>query len=428
MEILQSLLPNKAPLDRLGLVLKKSLKKSIGSFYKSSAAAWITHFEVEFVARIIKTRIGANSSRKNISALNLLFPAPDKGNIGDRMMLLATLSANNKKFTLVSEKSGDLTVLQGQFDGPNFVEIPHLYHRIPGTRLRALFSLASIMRESTKVLVIGADLMDGKYNYAASIHRLQILHLANELGIESRVLGFSWGENNPNTLSEYMINYCENTNFMVRDPISYQRLLQLGVKNIHQVADLVFNYEFKVLDTRLATRKYCIINSSGLISQSSRNILLYGEIIRKILALGFEVILLPHVIRNSDDDLAVLRSLYNAFLNEKEVTLIENILQPEEILKLCLNAEIVITSRMHLAILSLISGTPPIVFSSNGKVEGLLKMFQIEQLCIPESNYSSSDVMAVLDSTLRDVSALRSKIKANIKNVSEMSSRNFVRN
>ena len=42
----------------------------------------------------------------------------------------------------------------------------------------------------------------------------------------------------------------------------------------------------------------------------------------------------------------------------------------------------IITGRMNLAILGLTVGVPPIIFGTQGKVEGMLKLFGLENLAV----------------------------------------------
>ena len=57
-------------------------------------------------------------------------------------------------------------------------------------------------------------------------------------------------------------------------------------------------------------------------------------------------------------------------------------LSPAEVRGLAAGAQVVITGRMHLAIMSMSSGVPAITFSTHGKVSGLMRLFGVDELCV----------------------------------------------
>lgn len=362
------------------------------------------------------------------SSKSLLIPAPDGGNIGDQAMLTAALLGNQQITHVVFEKEINIPKFAASKDSVTAITIPHLVHRFPLFHLKSFYKFAKLTSGFSEICLIGADLMDGKYNYLASLRRLQLLHLANSLGKSNRVYGFSWSETNYNTLVKYLLKNCKGTHLLVRDPVSFDRLAKLGVLNIVQTSDLVFSLPLESNSSEPKpknSQEYCIINASGLITVSKEGQEIYIKLIDSILKSGIRIVLLPHVIRESDDDLLVLTELCSRYVGINNISLIETLLNPQEIFQLCLGAKFVVTSRMHLSIISLLAGTPPITFSSNGKVAGLMKMFGIDDLCIAENSNDEVIVQKKLRTVMQNSDFYELSIKQKLPQVVELSRLNF---
>jgi colanic acid/amylovoran biosynthesis protein len=408
--------------------IRTLIRHIFGVFYKTRIVKIITEIEVILVLAILKLDVNDRSSKK-IGQDALILTAPDGGNIGDRMMLLSVLNRIKKRCSVISEDSKAITLLTGDHQPPEMIQIRNLYHGKPGFHLPVLLKFARLAKHSGIVLMIGADLMDGKYNYIASLHRLQLLHLTNKMRIQTAVLGFSWGEEIANSLISYMKNNCGLTQFYARDPISKLRLDNLGVKNVIQSSDLVFSLSFTTHNAsavyKLKLPRYCVINGSGLISNSPEIKKIYSEVIKNLVDKDFNVILIPHVIRDSDNDLVVLSSIYEEFCDSSHVVLIEKLLSPKEIFEYCEGASLVLTSRMHLAILALLSGTPPVTFASNGKVEGLLKMFELEGICV-SNDLAYSDVFSrLIENYFCEFAEMKFRISNKLPDIIKLSLINF---
>ena len=425
--MLQDYLPG-IPTSSMTISLRTALRKLFNVFYRTRFAEIITGVEVFITLGILKLDISSNKSEK-IRMRTVVLAAPDGGNIGDRMMLLSVLNKVDGPCRIFSESSAEITLLPGRYQKPETVQIKDLYHRIPSFGLPALLKFGRQIRHSSSVLIIGADLMDGKYNYIASLHRLQLLHLANRLGVQTKVLGFSWGEELENSLISYIKNHCEDTKFCLRDPISKYRLDKLGVKKTFLTSDLVFSLPLIIRrpmqNYAISTHPYCVINGSGLISNSPRSKQVYVDIIKKLIDRDFHIFLIPHVIRNTDNDLRILSSIYQEFHDSGQVVLINNLLSPQELIEYCAGASLVLTSRMHLAILSLLSGTPPITFASHGKVEGLLRYFGLDHLCVSEILDSPENLSKLVDRYLLEFNDMKVQISKTLPHVIQVSSSNF---
>jgi polysaccharide pyruvyl transferase WcaK-like protein len=108
---------------------------------------------------------------------------------------------------------------------------------------------------------------------------------------------------------------------------------------------------------------------SALLKKEDHQLIQYAHIVDAALAMGWEVILLPHVRRPGNDDSERLAKLAVGY--DDRVSLVSNSLTPAEVFELTSRAEFVVTGRMHLAILATLSGAPAVTLGSQGKVDGL---------------------------------------------------------
>lgn len=327
----------------------------------------------------------------------MIVAAPGDGNIGDQALLEACL-----------DQAGDgrISILAG---GAGAVKIPARFqHRVDVVTSRALlYSLGPrrfqgvrtfirLAHRSRQVWIIGADTMDGAYNPLASVSRFSAAWLASVAGAESRVLGFSWNDRATRS-SIVAAKFVQRRALLsVRDPISLRRIRGSGVHLATLCADIVFSrtgqhFEeprlTKWCDAQVAEgRRIAVVNASGLISSSFDQISEYEYVVDNLMQTGWSVVLLPHVSRPGNDDIRELSKVRVDSAAEDRVFRVLELLSPDQVVSLAGRASVIITGRMHLAVLGILSGTYPITMSTQGKVEGLYEVLGAPYLVIePEA-------------------------------------------
>ncbi len=109
--------------------------------------------------------------------------------------------------------------------------------------------------------------------------------------------------------------------------------------------------------------------------------------------------LLPHVLRTTADDLSACRAVFDR-VGSDGVILVEEMLSPSAIRGLTRRASLTITGRMHLAIMSLAQGTPAITLATQGKVEGLMRLFDWPELCVSPKSGMAGEIIRVADAAV----------------------------
>lgn len=314
---------------------------------------------------------------------DILVVAPGAGSVGDQAMFEAFAYNTDGSLTVICRNENDL--LRVPDLAGRSVTVLALDKLLYGTLLPHLiqfWQLARIMRQSRSISVVGADIMDGVYSPIASERRFRLAEAGSKLGLQARILGFSWNKApHPRTL-EAMRSASKSVQLLARDPGSSERLRRDGATNVSDVADLAFLVPPEELsDTGLrdwmgerasSGRRVVILNANYLLESHFDQVAVYSRFVADGIASGHSFVLLPHDSRTTNSDTDLLRRIAEIVDNE-DVYLVNDILTPGEVISAAGLASFAVTGRMHLAILCANAGTPSIAMSYQGKIEGLYR-------------------------------------------------------
>lgn len=370
-----------------------------------------------------------NKKQDTKQQTSILIPAPGGGNIGDQAMLESFLK-NVDGPKLIIKTNANALIIPTKYSGDvQVIEMPGLIYGHVIKFAKDFLRLQKLMPSTKALYVIGADIMDGGYNKNASALRSYIAYFFAKNKVPARVFGFSWNASpDPLALSAIKKAGAMGVTLCVRDPVSFKRLQQAGVENTKQVADMVFANETTQNDGIEDILDYCqnkkiaIVNASGLIAKDIDQLSEYSKIIDNLNDKGYSIVLLPHVIRPGANDLPICKALADKYSN---AFLVERLLEPDQVKRLAKEAKIVVTGRMHLSIMSLNQMIPSVVLSTQGKVDGLMQLFQTEDLSVePVSNFGER-VCHLIDQIDAEYNLYLEKIKKNLHIVQSLSLKNF---
>lgn len=352
------------------------------------------------------------------------------GNVGDQAMVEAFIENVAGPIVVVARSKGDFTI-PCDFGGRVSLAIHSAL--ITGRAMHsssALAELAQVLDGSSGVSIIGADVLDGAYSYRQSVQRIAIATYASRLGFDTRILGFSWNARPDVRCAEaLMAASASGARLYLRDPVSSQRARSAGFKGVVDAADLVFsarsrsghNWHTELLGL---AGPFAVLNVSGLIAQKVDQVDEYIEIVNALRNQGLGIVLLPHVSRLGGDDLPECQQVYRA-VGGNDVWLVERLPQPAEVRNLTRAASVVITGRMHLAIMALYNAVPAIALSTQGKVAGLMKLFGSEELVVEPVAGFGEQVTTVLEAVLGSSRAFRTRLADKLPAVRALSAKNF---
>lgn len=360
----------------------------------------------------------------------ILIAPPGAGNIGDAALVGAFLENVAGPITVISRYPGDFRIPPELAGRVQLVALGSLIYGGLPSFVRDLRRFRALLADASSVSVVGADIMDGAYNFRASTSRAVVARSAAAAGVNTRVLGFSWnGKAHKDAVAQLRAADRAGVALYLRDPLSVERALRDSL-NAHPAADIVFTA--RSVDPARAERElagipteqgFAIVNVSGLIENDQTAA--YVEIIRGLRGRGLGVVLLPHVIKKGPDDLAACRRVHAALGDTTGVAFVEEVLTPAEVRGFTERATITVTGRMHLAIMSLMKGVPAVTLATQGKVEGLMAMFELPYLCVEPGDGLADRVGSALERILADRDAVSAAILGKLPAVTALAEENF---
>lgn len=360
--------------------------------------------------------------------VHVLITAPGGGNIGDQAMFEAFAENSSGRVLAILPSSGALNNPDpGRVETaamPALMQLTGVRHWVDVWRLGRLVS------ETRSLSVTGADIMDGGYNPVASVARWNLALCFARKGVPSRLLGFSWNGRSPAIVAAYArAAHDAGVQLFVRDPVSLRRIHADGLPKAVGTSDTVFQLttnnpaitqreEFE----RIAGRAFVIVNASALVARGLDQVSELREVIDAILASDRNVVVLPHVQRGPHGDIEEGARVAQGYPADR-VIFVDRLLEPSGVRSLTRRAEAVVTGRMHLAIMALSQGTPALVVSTQGKVEGLAELFETPDLLLePSPGFGATAIERIAPERL---DAFRRRVAARLPVVTELASRNF---
>ncbi len=376
--------------------------------------------------RLLLTRRGVAGPRDEGEHHVVLAPAGG-GNIGDQALVEAFIENVEGRVTVVCRRATDYA--QPEDSRVRILPLLSLVYGDLVGHVRAVGAFRAVLRTATSFSVIGADVMDGGYGFRASTNRANLARRVAEIGIDARILGFSWNASPDPTALHAVRDAARNgVTTVLRDPRSAARARADGIGPIVDGADLVFlaqsvDEEAAAVWADRITGPLALVNFSGLVP-SDGGLEPYLDVVRALRDRGHGVLLVPHVSRPGADDLPLCRAVAEHFADDGRVVLVDRLLAPAAIRGLTRRARVTVTGRMHLAVMSLMHGVPAVTVATQGKVEGLMDLFGTPGLCVATEALASS-LARVAGETADAAETLSAQIAGRLGAVSDLAARNF---
>lgn len=368
--------------------------KTIKSFVKSVISIFLFLPDL-LIWNTVYAKAKRTKNGKGLKGTLLVPPADLNGSFGDELMVTSYIYnfAENKPVTILTQQIIERNDFLSGFKGLTF--LGDFYKGRYGYMLELLPGYS-------KVVVIGADVLDGSYSYYDSIKYLRLLRLASALGIETAFSGFSVSKKTHPLLKKEFGLVAESTFLKARDLETFKRLITFAPESrVIQTSDMAFICP-KLSDAVDESRLGQFIAWSSNATNEGRFVIAvcpnalqaekvgYQEYINgmKILIDTFSSIrkcaiaFLYHDIRVFGDggsDKTISKDLFDSYSGtDLPVYFDQNIENGVELKSYFDFVDFTITGRMHFGISGIEAGKPMFGICYANKFEGMLQLFEIE--------------------------------------------------
>ena len=312
-------------------------------------------------------------------------------------------------------------------------------------------SMARISRavsDCSHFILCGADVLDGGYSAGGSIRKLLIAKIAEQFGAHAYIIGFSFSDRASNAVKRFLRKYGQGFTYVCRDPRSAERLASTLGRGVVTGADMAFmlpmtskafhpaavRAEAVIADWRREGRRILAFNANPLaLRKAAPNVSL--DQAADLLASGLKrfadttncaLLLLTHDNRPPHADNLFMKRIADQIPGETVAHFVPDTIEPTDIKRLCGMVDVVVTGRMHLGIAALGAGTPASILDYQGKVRGLLDLFDsAEATLFPEIALSPDEFSNYLCDFLKNNDIYRNKIREHLADVRSCAQRNL---
>ncbi|MCL1839707.1 polysaccharide pyruvyl transferase family protein [Candidatus Saccharibacteria bacterium] len=196
-------------------------------------------------------------------------------------------------------------------------------------------------------------------------------------GVKTALIGCSIEPDNLNH-GEIVGDLCQFDLITARETITYEALKEVGLtKNLHLIPDSAFTLPKESSDLKLRP-KTIGINVSSMVSKNDDEDVVYGNIINLVEYImkntDYNVALIPHVVQDFNDDLSILKNIFNHFSDTTgRIRLIGtqyNTMQIKDIISQC---HMMVAARTHCSIAAYSMNIPTLVLGYSVKSRGIAK-------------------------------------------------------
>lgn len=390
--------------------------------------------------RILTTNTRSRQDSAKTALIILADPNSALGSLGDAALLISALSQLLKKYKLSDIYLLGLREDEISIPGLGTVKIVAAFDSALGTS-----RFAHLCQNAAELYVIGADVLDGKYDPGYTCRLLTYADHAARMNISVTILGFSFNKKPNPSASRALKSLHHNVSINLRDDASLERF----IKNIGRDATLTADIAFLLdpispppeitewIESRKARGELVVginINRHALpdLGQGSGHTSLIKTIATELPMKAYcgsriNYILVPHDLKPSSGDIELLTALKEC-LQEKapEQVLYVELKDPRAIKGLASKLDALVTGRMHLAIAALGVYTPVLCIDYQDKFEGLLRKFGLN---ITDSLSTKDELTETINQRIMKMVEkrveTRKAIQASFPTVKALSSLNF---
>lgn len=274
-----------------------------------------------------------------------------------------------------------------------------------------------------RLVIIGADVLDGAYSASGSINRLRVAQLANKVGLLTSIINFSINNSVPEEIIRLFQSLSSNITLICRESVSQSRVERIVAHPVGLSADVAFLLKpiasspisedidnWMVEQTKIGKGTFIGININpqvfGKALDNNKIKLLVNSYQTALLSLAkqdqsISFIFLPHSFSNPINDLTLtnflLEALPQSFLDRCKLPILPY--RAVDVQRICSKIDLIFTGRMHLAILALSQHVPIACITYQDKFEGLFNHFGLYNISLSIEEAIDPGKMSIFLST-----------------------------
>jgi len=368
--------------------------------------------------------------------LNLVKPAPDKSghltalwaaprlatNVGDRALTTgSTFGIGPSNTFLLSRDDYEFSAELGAE-----IRIDKALELASGAKFKEKFkTLIEVSSACDSLYMIGADMMDGKYNPEVSLRKWRIAEwFAKNVG-PAAVISMSWNTNpHPLSVSAVKRANAAGVKIFTRDALSQERLLDIGVKStltsdVSFVTTELREPSLEIQNWLKSEKRTVIVTVSDWVVNNKEIFDLLKSSLNSVKD-KFQFLFVPMVADGQSRDLEACEKL----ADEVGGWVIPELLRPEELRWIAKESAFGISARMHCCLLGFAAGMPSVGIEYQGKFKGTFDMLGLANFAIEPASFSDKFPQAFED-LLRNYDELRTEISRQIPGITEMAKSTF---
>lgn len=294
-----------------------------------------------------------------------------------------------------------------------------------------------------EVYILGADVTDGVYGWPTAMKLLMFYDWFSRLGVKTHYLGFSWSKTPSPWMHLVFPLLKRQLPLPVRDPVSYERVARFTRhRPLVQVADAAFQLipnstprVQKWIDwcrgQKSSGHRVFAINVHQMFNDAETKSADWEKAFSMCLEevakrhLNITYLLVPHDNRPRVSDLEILKRINSILPNS---TLIDVVMNADEIKAVLGSCDALIAGRMHISIAAFGQGIPVLGLVYQGKFEGLWQLFELPRSSLLEPRMflqDSQEAIKALDRFVDSMGSLALNIKKRLPAVMALSAKNF---
>lgn len=337
-------------------------------------------------------------------------------NVGDRALTEGSLALIPQENSLLISRDGDeyakslakLFLFPQKGEAGKFMDF-----------VRYIRKFKKEIGSCAAVIIVGADIMDGKYGDRTSVLRWDLAKWSAKRSIPTALYSMSWNTAPTQAARDAVIEAnLQGVRIFTRDALSLERLNTIGVK-----AELACDISFlrsdqkepdaEVVDRFATNSKKVLVNVSDWVTNDE---VMFDTIKDALNSLSsdYEIFYVPmvHYGANTDTDACQKLSEHvSGWVLPKLPT-------PSELRWMAARSEFSISARMHCCLIGFNAGLPSIGLEYQGKFQGAFKVLGLERFAIQPENFVAQFVPAFAEITSNSAS-LRGAITSQLVDIQQ---------